>query len=326
VGIDEWFVGRESWRGLHLFMLEISKLNSAIFCRSSVCLMIIAALAGLAACNSEQPGSDAGVSDRPAADAVVARVGDEVITVAYLEHAIRSTPRPEQFEYVSPPLVRELVEILIDQKLMAAEARSIGLEKSEELSDVLAAAGDDAFKQERILAQAYLGFSLEAAGAVSDEAIGNYYDSNPEEFTAPERVRVTRVILPAGVAAAHVADLLRQGYTAEAITDQSDGSIQTAVLWLQRRGEPGPIEQQAFALPAGEVSDAIPVATGLALVRVDEHRAEQIRPLVDVRSGIAQRLAQRGQGEALDATRTRLRASVEISVEDEVLDAFVWED
>ncbi len=294
--------------------------------RICTCLLMIGLLAGLAACNPEQTGSDIGVNDRPAADRLIAQVGDEIITVAYLERAIRSTPRPDQFEYVSAPQVRELVETLIDRKLMAIEARAIGLDASEELADKLAASGEDPFQQERILAQAYLDIRLADAGVVSDEAIERYYSTHAEEFIVPERVRITRVILPTEVAAAHISDLLRQGLTAEVIKAQSDGSIQAGVLWLQRHGEPGPLEEHAFALQAGEISDEVPVAAGIALIRVEERMAEDIRPLAEVRSGIVERLAQNLRSEELNAIRARLRRGAEILLDEKVLDAYVWEN
>ena len=305
---------------------EIPQLTSVPVCRLSSCLLGMALLAALAACNPEPSGPDAGASPRPGPETVVARVGDDTITVAHVEHAIRSTPRPQQFEYVSPPLVRELVDNLVDQKLMAAAGRAIGLATSEQLAADLAAAGDDSFKQERILAQAYLNFALEDAAAVSDEAIGNYYSSHLQEFTVPERVRLTRVVLPGDAAAAQVIELLRQGYTAEAIKARVEGPVQAGVMWLQQRGEPGPMQQQAFALQAGEISKPFPVATGLALVRVEERRAAHVRPLAEVRPGIVQRLAQEGRSAALAATRARLRAGAEISVDEKVLAAYAWEN
>jgi parvulin-like peptidyl-prolyl isomerase len=294
--------------------------------RGFVYLLTIGLVTGLTACNPEQTGSDAVSDDGLSPDTVVARVGDEIITIEYLESAIRSTPRPEQFEYVSSSLVRELVDLLIDQKLMAAAARAIGLDASEKLVDDLATAGGSTFQQERLLAQAYIDFSLEDAGAVSDEAIESYYSTHVEEFTVPERIRLTRVVLPSEVAAAHIRDLLRQGLTAEAIVAQSDGSVQAKVLWLQRRGEPGPMEEQAFALQTGEISDVFPVAAGFALIRVEERVDGYIRPLAEVRAGITAFLAQNRQSEMLDAMRAQLRHGAEISIEAKVLDAYVWED
>jgi parvulin-like peptidyl-prolyl isomerase len=223
-------------------------------------------------------------------------------------------------------MVRELVETLIDRKLMATQARAMGLDASEELADDLAAVGDDIFQQERLLAQAYLDFGLKEAGAVSDVEIESYYKAHPEEFTVPESVRLTRVVFPTEVAAAQIKELLRQGLTAEAIKARTDGSAQAGVLWLQRRGAPGPMEEQAFALQASEISDVFPVAAGLAVIRVEELRAEHVRPLAEVNTGITGRLAQNRQSEMLNAMHARLQREAEISIEEKVLDAYVWKE
>lgn len=287
-------------------------------------LFIISLVMGIAACDREQADMETGVSVRPAPDAVVARVGVDTITVAYVERAIRTMPRVEQIEYVSPEQVRELVEILIDQKLMAAAASTIGLDVSDKLADDLAAAGDDTFRQEAVLAQAYIDYAVEDSRAINSAAIEEYYKSHPEEFTVPERARITRVVLPSEAAAAPVAALLRQGYTADAIKQQSEASIRAEALWLQRRGDPGPMEEHSFTLQPGDVSEPFPVAAGIALIRVEENRAEYVRPLVEVNAGIAQSLAQEGQREALDVLRVRLRNGVEIFVDEDILSGHAW--
>ena len=68
-------------------------------------------------------------------DPIVARVGDDVITIGYLDRAIRGASREERVEYVSPPQVRELVDTLIDRKLMAVKALNRDLEIADALAD-----------------------------------------------------------------------------------------------------------------------------------------------------------------------------------------------
>jgi len=286
------------------------------------CVSIVGMTSVLAACDRQTAETD----DASPEPAVVARVADDTISVAYLERAIRGTSKEERVEYINPPQVRELVETLIDRKLMAARARAAGIDVADELAELPAGLAEDPFQREQILATAYLHTRIAAASDVSAADIEAYYAANVEKFTVPERARVTRVILPTEVAAGHIEELLSQGLSADAIATRADRSVQAGVLWVQRRGELGAMEEAALSLEVGEVSDAFPVAGGFAVVRVDERAASEIRPLQEVSAGIAARLGQQQRVAALDNLRAELRQGVEISVDEQELGAYTWQE
>lgn len=300
--------------------------NGSFLDRLRACLLIIGVASVLVACERQATHSGGNGDEDPRDQAVLARVGDDVITVAFLDRAIRGASKTEQVEYVSPPQVRELLETLIDRKLMANQARVLGIDTSEKLANSPAGLKDDAFRHEQLLAEAYLDARIADAASVTAEDIDAYYDAHREEFTVPERARITRIVVPTEVAAGHVRDLLSQGLTADAITARADRSVQAGVMWVQRRREPGPVEDRSFSLSVGEVSDAFPVTSGFAVVRVDERVAEEVRPLHEVSAGIAARLGQERRATTLDNLRAELRRDVEISVDEQALAAFSWDE
>jgi len=289
-------------------------------------VLIAVLLCVLAGCDRPNSGGENGANARPPEATELALVGNDAITVAYLDRAIRGTSKPEQVEYINPPQVRELLETLIDRKLMAEQARIDGFDRPPDLTDSPASLQDDPFQREQRLAQAYLESRIAAAGSVPVADIQAYYDANLEEFTVPERALVTRVVLPTEGAAGHVRAMLAQGLAGETITAQSDGSMQTDVVWLQRRGDPGPMEENVFALRVGEVSDAFPVARGVAVVRVDERVAAKVRPLSEVSAGIAARLGQQRRAAAAGNLRAELRRRAKIFVDEQALGAYRWEE
>jgi len=301
-------------------------MNDSFLDRLRACLLIIGVASVLVACDRQATDPGGSADEDPREAAVLARVGDDVITVAYLERAIRGASKTEQVEYVSPPQVVELLETLIDRKLMANQARVLGIDISEELADSPPGLKDDTFKHEQYLAEAYLDARIADAASVTAEDIDAYYDAHREEFTVPERARITRIVVPTEAVAGHVRDLLSQGLTADAITTRADRSVQAGVMWVQRRREPGPMEDHSFSLAVGEVSDAFPVASGFAVVRVDERVAAEARPLHEVSAGIAARLGQERRAAALDDLRAELRRGVEIYVADEELAKYSWDE
>ena len=62
-----------------------------------------------------------------APDTVMARVGAEVVTAGEVDAAINAVAGPERLEYRSPAPLRDMVEALVDRKLMAQAARAAGM-------------------------------------------------------------------------------------------------------------------------------------------------------------------------------------------------------
>jgi peptidyl-prolyl cis-trans isomerase D len=282
-------------------------------------------LIGLAACDREQAGSGAVVHERLPTDTVVAHAGDDVITVGYLEQAIQRTPRPEQLEYISQEQVRELLESLIDRKLMAAQARTNRLDQGAVVAKALAKAAGDEFERERILAQAYLDTEL-GSGQFTADAIEAYYRDHLAEFTEAERVRITRAIMPDEDTARSAREWLLEGVDATELKTRTAGKGQAGSVWLQQRGESGPMERTAFALDSGEVSAVFPVSSGLAVLRVDERVAARLRPLAEVRGGIVARLDRERRLQDQADLLVRLRETAVVILDLEALAAYQWQD
>lgn len=305
------------------YRTEDPKLPHTFLNQWTASILIMTLLTGLTACDQEEEGSGGVVHERPPTDTVVARAQDDVITVGYLEQAIQRTPKPEQLEYVSPEQVRELLESLIDRKLLAARARANGLDQGAVVAEALAKAAGDEFERERILAQAYLDAEL-GSGQFTADAIETYYRNHLAEFTEAERVRVTRAVMPDEDTARRAREWLLEGADAIELKTQTEGRGLVSTIWFQKRGEPGPIEQAAFALQPGEVSELFPVRSGLAVLRADERVAARLRPLVEVRTSIVARLDQERRSRDRADLLLSLRKDATVSINQAVLTAYQW--
>ena len=256
---------------------------------------------------------------------VLARVDGAAITTADLERAIINTPRPGQLEYINLPQRQELLEALINRKLMARQARVDGLDRDPAVAKSLETVANDPSESERILAGEYLDTQL-AAGQVNTAAIEAYYRERPAEFTEAERVRVTRAVMPDEDTARMSRDWLLKGANAAELKTRAGGLGQVGSIWLQRRGEPGPMEHAAFALDPGEVSAVFPVHSGLAVLRVDERIPARLRPLSEVRAGIVARLNQGHRLQDQADLLARLRKNATVTIDQGALAAYEWQD
>lgn len=283
-------------------------------------LLTIIGWCSVAGCNGNAPdmtGQDG------SAIPILARVDGAAITTADLERAILSTPRPEQLEYINPPQRQELLEALIDRKLIAQQARNDGLDREPAIAERLSAT--DAFDRERLLAQAFLDRYLEGQ-TISAEDIAADYQARSAEFTEPERAFVTRAVRPDETSAAVARQSLLDGADTNALRQQTAGKGQTSQIWLAQRDEPGPMEQAAFSLEPGQVSAVFPIRSGWATLRVEEHKPARLRPLAEVRDGIAARLSQAWRAQARQELLENLRKNAVVTVDSEALAGYQWQN
>lgn len=250
---------------------------------------------------------------------VLARIGEEVITVAEFERemARRSEGRPTFFQQADNR--RALLDELVRQRMLVAEARDAGIADEPEFRALV----------ERMLIQRLRENRLAeklAASAPSDEAVAAYYQANIEAFSRPARrqVAMIRVDSPAGSddeqRAAHraridaaraaagelAAEITHFGEIAVAHSDDRSSRYQGGVVgWLidgpQRRYQwPDPVLEAAFDLDEpGEMTPVIETAEAFYLVRLAAMEPGRVQPLEQVADGIRHRLA-RERGNELE--------------------------
>lgn len=242
---------------------------------------------------------------------VLARVGQITVTAGDADDAIAGYGARERFEFAARDALRDLVEGLIDRKLMAQAARAAGMDDpGSPLS-------------ERALAETWLERELARIPPPNEAAIVAYYRENPAEFRVPRRVRVTRGVARTTAAAASLRDELSRGTSVEELRRTEiagAGSIET--LWLQDAAKKPALVAAALELKKGEVSAPLPVETGYAVLRAEELAPAAARPLEDVRAGIAARLESAAREQAMTDIRARLRRNVQIVIDDAALTSY----
>lgn len=283
---------------------------------AAICLLAVGG------CGAKSPDAPAESDTGAAPAAILARVDGTAITTADLERAILNTPRPEQFEYINPPQRQELLETLIDRKLLAQQARRDGLDREPAIAERLADADD--FDAEQLLAQALLDRRLDT-GRVTAEAVAADYQNRAAEFMESERVLVTRVVTADEQSAARARQRLLEGADEAALEQRMAGHGRVSSLWIHRRAQPGPMESAAFALEPGQVSEPFPAGDGWAVLRADERRAARQRPLAEVSAGIEARLEQQRRARVQDELIATLRKNAAVTHDPEALAAYEWQ-
>ena len=166
--------------------------------------------------------------------------------------------------------------------------------------------------------------------SVSDEEVHAYYESNPERFKAPERVRARQILLKVDRRADEAAREEAKKKI-EGILNAAKGGTDFAELAKKHSEGPSgpkggdlgffsrdqmvkPFAEAAFALKPGEVSGVVQTIYGYHIIKVEEKKAPQTMAEKEVQEQLRQFLY---SGKVRDAVQKRaniLRAESNVEI------------
>jgi len=191
------------------------------------------------------------------------------------------------------------------------------------------------FKQNmknQILTQLVIRNEVQPKIQVTKEEEKKFYEAHQKDFEHPERVRLSEILVStekvqpgdqAGVAAVaqKAQQLLEQvrGGTAfdEVARKSSDGptAAQGGDLGYFKRGTLAKeLEEKAFAMKAGEMTDVVRTKQGFLILKVAEHEQAGVPPLKDIEPEIADQLYYQKLQPALRDYLTKLREDAYIDI------------
>ncbi len=173
--------------------------------------------------------------------------------------------------------------------------------------------------------------SLSSGVEVSDAEVHSYYTENLEKMRMPELVRARHILLTlAPDADAATRQAVREklaGILAEARREDADfaalakqysedaTAAEGGDLGYFPRGQIfKPLEDAAFALEPGELSDVVETPSGLHIILLEDHRAARQVPEEEVRDRIREHLVTLKRQQAAEATINALRSTADIEI------------
>ena len=214
-----------------------------------------------------------------AADPVVARVNNTVIRLSDLrqELASQGLVAPSEDVDLSAADHARVLDELIDQRLLALEARRRGLQDSDEARRRLAIA------EERILGNVLVETVVDEA--VTDEAIRRIYDAQIRLIPLGEEVRARHILVDTQEEAAEVKRLIDEGadFSDLAVAVSLDPATRLEggdLGYFPRDGILPEFGEVAFNTPVGDVSDPFRSEFGWHVMEV-VHRRRQAPPSIE---------------------------------------------
>ena len=217
---------------------------------------------------------------------IVANVNKEKISLETMIHAMNELP-PEIQSQPFMSYYEELLERVIDIKLIAQEGKKINLEKEPSVK----AAID--FVTEKVLMQAFLSKYVQKN--ISEESVKASYNNYIADETSREEIKASHILLDTQNEAVEVIKMLNNGDDfAEVAKNKSTGPSGPSggdLGWFKRGQMVPPFENAAFSLGKNEISQK-PIRTqfGWHVIKVFEKRIPQAPSYENMKNNLIQDL------------------------------------
>ena len=269
----------------------------------------------------------------------VAVVGGQIITREQFQSELARRAQVAPGRFAEPGAKQSLLEELIRFEVLYQKALAAGYDKDPQVLANL----------KRLITAKYQEDQLARLGPprVSPEDVAGYYQSHPQHFGTPEKVRAALIeIRVASTATAEKraeAAARAQAVLAEARANASaDG---TFGLVAQRHSEhqssryrggdigwltlgatnlvwPPAVTEAIFKLSQpGEIGPVIETPTTFYLIKLVERRPASLRPLAEVKDGVAYLVARQKEQQQQEELQAALRQGMDIRINQAALDS-----
>ncbi len=209
-------------------------------------------------------------------------VHGEPITVMELEAAIEALPLVYKGRYSTPQGKKEYLEKMIRDRIVEQTARDLGFLDDPEI----VAKVNDA--KMRILNEHFFLTQVREKVQVNDEEIEEYYQAHRQDYIKPEEIRVRHILTETEEEAESILQDLKAGrnfedmaadFSIDMRTNEKGGDLG----YITRGRTVKEVEEVAFSLEPGEVSDVVKSRFGYHIVKVEDRRPETYRSIDEMR-------------------------------------------
>lgn len=246
-------------------------------------------------------------------------------------------------EYRDVMTAENILEGMIINEIMLQEASEKGISVSDSevdsyLSELLAAAGKteeelleemedmgytmeelrDSLKRELTIAE-LLNATVLGEITVEESEARDYYDSHISEFTTPEMIRASHILVNTSKEAASIRNKALGGAKFDELAEEYSlcpSSAQGGDLgWFGKGGMVKEFEDAAFALEdTGDISPVVETQFGFHVIKLAGRQEEGTEDYEDVKNSIMQMILMQKQSAAVEIYTSQLRAASDVEI------------
>ncbi len=261
---------------------------------------------------------------------VIVTIGDEKITMADLEKRIKLISPQYKNLFRSKRAQQDVLNRMVQTLLMAKEARSIGIDKKEDIALKIEDMVDN------YLAEEYLKREITDKINVTEDEIQTYYQEHLKEFMEPEKIRVRHILIkfnPKGkpedqikaeMKAKELLDRVKAredfAKVAREFSEDPNSKLKGGDLGYISRGRmPPDFDKVAFGLKPTEISPIVKTIFGLHIIKLEDRRPERTFELNQVRNQIENELKYRKQRTKMETRVQELMKKYGVVIHGEAL-------
>lgn len=289
----------------------------------SLCLL------GVVACD----GGQGGAQGAPSSQAAAADLGETLATVngvvvgskEFEQAAARKAPASG--DSLSAEEKKEVLDALVEEKLLYAEALRKGLDRDPKVQKVMV----NTLLREDV-------YSTVKNSDFTDEMLQAYYEEHKSEFVVPEKVQIKRILVKVtdarpDDAAKQEAERIR-GEVVKSPDSFKDLAAKYSedpykrrggdVGFVSKEGKPGldpAIVEKAFGVETGAVSDVFKTADGYNIVQVAARREQVERTFQQMKGSVLRKVKNDKMKELYDSYVAKLKQGADIKIDDAKLAA-----
>ncbi|MEE9524234.1 MAG: peptidylprolyl isomerase [Thermodesulfovibrionales bacterium] len=229
----------------------------------------------------------------------IARVGTHAITADDISVRLSAIPDYARAVYDGEQGLRNIVDELIKTELLYLQARKEGLDNS---PDYIAKVED--YKKFALVGMLFERIVASQA-EVSEKDARDYYGKNKADFTRPQRIKASHVLVKTRSEAEEILKEIKSGKSFGELARKRSIDTNSAEnggnLGFFSMGEMSQeFEEVAFSLKKGEISNPVKSRYGYHIIKVTDRKEEETVEFSQVKDIIVQRLEQEKQQTAFN--------------------------
>ena len=248
---------------------------------------------------------------------IVARIGDETITLAAFEE--RLDKLPDSIRSIAKANKAAYLENLVVEDLLYKEAVKKGLDKDEDIVMLFEEA------RKRILIARLAQDEIDNKVNISDRDIKAYYNENKAELESPELYRASHILVDTMEEASGISDKLTAGALFEELAREHSKDVTS-----KRGGDIGyfstgqmlpEFEDACMKLKIGETSGPVKTQFGYHIIKLTDKRGPEPLKYADVKDRIEKILVTQKRGRLLEGLVNKLKSETKVTINSELLDS-----
>jgi peptidyl-prolyl cis-trans isomerase C len=242
---------------------------------------------------------------------ILARVGDQLITEADLDHVMKALRVQGDFMKAMKTHTeegrQEILDGMIETLLLCRGAQRDGFLETEEMEIKIR------WALAQLVAEEYVKRKL-FADRPPEKEMRSFYEGHRERYTKPPEVKVRHIVVAKSALAESLMQALGEGASFEELAEanNTDATKNRGGLmgWIKPGVAVGPFEQAAFSLEVGATSGIVKTQFGFHILRVEDRREGRVKPFEQVRKDVLKAMRE----ERLEGFKNELKETWEVTI------------